>query len=50
MTEDEIKALEEDIEWDEFYLGFIDLDYGSRINEIKYKDNNNDRESRAESF
>lgn len=35
MTEDEIEALEEDIEWDAQYLDVIGLDYGSRLKDSK---------------
>ena len=31
MTDEEIVALEQDIEWDAQYLDVMGLDYGSRI-------------------
>jgi hypothetical protein len=36
MTDDEIKSLEQDIEWDAIYLDVLGLDYGSRIQEVRY--------------
>lgn len=35
MTEEEIKALEEDIEWDARYLDILDFDYESRMRDVK---------------
>lgn len=35
MTEEEIKALEQDLDWDAQYLDIIGLDYGSRLKDAK---------------
>jgi hypothetical protein len=35
VTEEEIKALEQDLDWDARYLDVLGLDYGSRLKDAK---------------